>query len=320
MRLMLLHNKCLKSWICPNLLLSGIILLTWIFLPSFFYKHLSANEVLNGYMIMDQVTKRHELYPYVFEEQTMILMDNASNRNVRKLRRFSLVEKNGTAKYLLVVDDPVEVRGVALLAVKQYSGNMQGGIYLPAFGKELISNSGNNRGNSFLDTDFAIEDLTVENLTDFRYERVDDINMNNVDYFVVESFPQNEEVEQNTGYSLRRHYIRQDNFFIIRTDYFDRRGRFLKQQTCHDVKRVDGTMWRANMVLMKNFKIQHKTLIKINRRIFSRDYVPAEMFTTDWLLQNRHIQNTEIRLFKNHSKPVEETNNKFEDVHQENRE
>ena len=45
-------------------------------------------------------------------------------------------------------------------------------------------------------------------------------------------------------------------------------------------------MWRANMLLMDNIRDQHKTLIKIDRRIYSRDYVPREMFTVQWLYKN----------------------------------
>jgi hypothetical protein len=61
---------------------------------------------------------------------------------------------------------------------------------------------------------------------------------------------------------------------------------------------VDGDMWRANMILMENHKDQHNTLIKIDRRVFSSDYVPPEIFTRNWLLQNRHIQGTEKSLFQ----------------------
>jgi len=48
---------------------------------------------------------------------------------------------------------------------------------------------------------------------------------------------------------------------------------------------------------MENHKERHKSLIKINRRVFSHDYVPPEMFTSAWLMENRHIQNTERLLF-----------------------
>ena len=279
-----------------NALLSGIVLLPALLLFPVFSEPVRANDKWTGHRIMDEVFKRHEMFPYVFEEQTLIMMDSAGNRDVRKARRFSRVEKDGTVKYLLVFDNPPEVRGVALLAIRHHAGRVESMIYLPAFGKKLKSNAGKSRGTNFLGTDFALEDLAAEVLSDFRYVRVTDKKINKIDHFVVEAFPQDKEIEQTTGYGLRRHFIRQDNFFIIRTDYYDRRGRFLKSQTRHDLKRVDGDMWRANMILMENHKEKHNTLIKIDRRVFSRDYVPPEMFTSAWLLENRHIQGTERRL------------------------
>ena len=267
----------------------------WVFLFSPLSNAVYADGGWTGPRIMKEVFKRHELFPYIFEEQTMILMDGAGNRDVRKVRRFSRVERDGTVKYLMVFDHPAEVRGVALLAVRHPSGAGESGIYLPAFGKKMNSQAGDARGGNFLGTDFAIEDLTAEVLTDFRYVRKADKKIKKTTYFVVEAFPQEKKIERTTGYSLRRHFIRQDNFFIVRTDYYGRRGRFLKRQTYHDLKRVDGDMWRANMILMENFKEKHKTLIKIDQRIFSHDYVPPEMFTSEWLMENRHIQTSKKR-------------------------
>jgi len=243
----------------------------------------------------------------------MILIDSAENRDVRKARRFSRVEPDATVKYLLIFDHPAEVRGVALLAIRHPSGRIESKIYLPAFGKELKSTSGKSRGNHFLGTDFAIEDLAPEVLSDFRYVRKTDYKIGKILYFVVEAFPKDSEIERATGYGLHRHFIRQDNFYIVRTDYYDPRGRLLKRRTHHDLKMVDGTMWRANMILMENHKEQHKTLIKINQRVFSHDYVPPEMFTSEWLLENRHVQSTEKRLFQDTSESLGEKDTELKD-------
>ena len=279
--------------------IAGILPIMGLLLLPFFITPSNANDTRDGQDIMEEVLKRHELYPYIFEEQSMILIDRAGNRDVRKVRRFSRVEADGTVKYLLIFDNPAEVRGVALLAIRHHTGQVDSHIYLPAFGSEMISTAGNQRGGHLLGSDFAIEDLTVEVLPDFRYLRIADHEIDKIPHFVIEAFPINAEIERSTGYGLRRHFIRQDNFFIVRTDYYDPRGRFLKQRTHHDLKRVDGDMWRSNMILMENHKEEHKSLIKIDRRVFSRDYVPPEMFTPEWLLENRHVQSAEKHMFQN---------------------
>lgn len=250
-----------------------------------------ALETLTGRRIMEEGIHRHDLSPYIFEGLTMVLTDEAGNRDVRKMRRFSRMEKDGTVKSLFVFDNPAEINGVALLAILGPNAHEENSIYLPAFGKELKANAGEGRNNPFLGTDFAVEDLAAEALPNFRYMRKEDQKILETTYFVIDALPMSEEVERFTGCSLRRHFIQQDNFFIVRTDYFDRSGRLFKRRTCHDLKKLYGGLWRANMILMEDFKKRHKTLIKINHRIFSDDYVPPEMFTSAWLLENRHMEN-----------------------------
>lgn len=238
---------------------------------------------------MTQVFERHKLFPYVYEEQTMILTDNVGNRDVRQVRRFSRVESDGTMKYLLVFDDPVEVRGVAIRFVRYNTGIVENQIYLPALGKEVSSGQSKGQVRQLLGTDFALEDL-VESLDDFKYVRLQDQTIGKIAHFVVEAFPL-EKDRGFSGYNKRRLFIRQDNFFIVRTDYFDLGNRFFKQLTCHDLKRVDKKMWRANMLLMEDKRQQHTTLIKIDQRVFSRDYVPPEIFNFNKMKTNKNIGN-----------------------------
>jgi hypothetical protein len=63
-------------------------------------------------------------------------------------------------------------------------------------------------------------------------------------------------------------------------------GRLQKRQSNHDLIQVIGSVWRANMILMDDKQTGHQSLLKINRRVFSADYVPLEYFTPQWLYQN----------------------------------
>jgi len=247
---------------------------------------------------MDQVFKRHLLFPYVYEEQTLVLTDNKGNKDVKKIRRFSRVETDGTLKYLLVFDNPKEVRGVALGITRGPKGIVQSRIYLPALGEPISSDLKKCNGRDFMGTDFSIEEL-VETQSDVIYTRKADHPLSKQEKdncFVVEAScvvaaspvvasPTTEKSNQ-AGYSICRHYIRQDNFFIVRTDFFDNGHRLVKRLTHHDLKRIDKEMWQGNMLLMENIRDQHTTLIKIDRRILSQDYVPPQVFTTAWLQEN----------------------------------
>ncbi len=251
-----------------------------------------SENLMTGSQIMAEVFQRHKLFPYVYEEQTMVLTDKAGHRDVRKVRRFSRLEKDGTAsgtaKFLLVFDSPAEVQGTALRIIRHGTGQVENQIYLPALGEELSSGQAKDQGRDFLGTDFALEDL-IETLETFRYVRKPDQLIAKTAYFVVDAFPVDKKQDGYTGYSMRRFFIRQDIYFIVRTDYYDRGFRFYKQLTLHDLQQVDKKMWRANMLFMDNQRQAHTTLIKIDRRVFSRDYVLPEIFTPAWLGENRHI-------------------------------
>jgi len=240
--------------------------------------------------IMAEQLRRNALFPYVYEEQTMVLTDEAGNREVRQCRRFSRVEPDATVKFLLVFDAPKEIRGVALLAVREPGGNTRGGVYLPAFGTALKRPAGDELGGHFLGTDFTVEDLTTEVRDDYRYESGADRVLDDVPYFVVEAYPRNESARRATARGFRRHLIRKDNFVIVQTDFFDRRARLVKRITRHDLKRVHARSWRANMLVANDLREHHRTLLKIDRRVYSRDYVPAELFEPDYLLANRHVE------------------------------
>ena len=241
--------------------------------------------------IMEEVYRRHEQFPYIYEEQVMVLIDAAGNRDTRKLRRYSRLDSADSGRYLLLFDNPPEVRGVALLTTVDANSRIQAGIYLPAFGARLIESVGQNEADSFLGTDFSVYDLLPEPLDRYDFERLADEEIDGTGFFVIDIFDRNN--RQENAPARKRHYVRKDNFYITRTDTFDRHGRIRKQQTHHDLKPLGGDMWRADMILMNNLKANHQTLVKITRRVFSRDYVHESLFTLDWLIENQHMPSTE---------------------------
>jgi hypothetical protein len=241
----------------------------------------------SGRALMELVAERHQQYPYVYEEQSMILIDQQGNKNTRKLRRYSRVDKTGRANFLLLFDSPLDVKGVALLAHREKDGESQQSFYLPAFGENFIRNdSGSDAQSSenFLGTDFSIENLVGETLESVQHIRQDDVYIDETPYYVVNVYHHSDD---ETGQPLRRHYILKETLFTARTDHFDELGRLKKRQTHHDLTNVHGAMWRANMMMMDNQQQDHRTIIKINRRVFSADYVPPEVFTESWIVANQ---------------------------------
>ena len=249
-----------------------------------------------GLEIMQEVQKRHQQFAFIYEEQSMVMIDRNGDRDTRKLKRYSRVEDNGTVKFLLVFDSPEEINGVALLASRDASGKTKKYVYLPAFGEQLIESMSSGLDEKFLGTDFSIESITGEVLDDYIYVRRPDKKVNNVKYYVVDVYRMEDGFTENmlptNKQAIRRHSISKNNFYITKTEYLDKQGKVYKKQTHHDLRQVDGRMWRADMILMEDSKEQHRSLIKIDRRVFSRDYVSADIFTADWLFKNHPFVST----------------------------
>lgn len=237
----------------------------------------------SGLSLMEAVYERHRQYPYVYEEHSMVLIDRVGNRETRKANVYFRVEEDFKQRLLLLFESPDDVRGVAVLAERLADGETRQAIYLPALGENMIENAGDADEASFLGTDFTVENITGEQLEDYSYRRQRDVLINGKMYCVVDVY----ELENSKAdIPLRRHFISQDNLYITRTDYYDDLGRVRKRQSHHDLTQVLGDMWRANMMLMENLATEHQTLIKIDRRVFSQDYVPDEYFTAEYLFAN----------------------------------
>lgn len=236
----------------------------------------------NGLQIMTEVHRRHQQFPYVYEEQSIILVDSMGQRDTRQARLYTRMEKNGELKIMYIFESPEEVKGVTLMATRQADGATDTQMYLPALGDSFIKSSWTGSSGNFLGTDFSVEDLTMENLGDYTYQRRPDKKIDDTDYFVIDVFPAGR--DPASGHPLKRHYIRQDNFFITRTDYFDQQGRLLKQMNKYDLRQLGNGTWAANMVLMDNKQLHHQSILKVDRRIFSKDYVPEKMFSRKWIL------------------------------------
>lgn len=284
------HTKIALLQACRSVVALGV--LATVIAPSH-ATHLS-DAVLDGPTIMAEQVRRHQQFPYVFEAQTMVLVDESGQRQVRRVHRYMRVESDQTVKFLMVFVDPDEIRGVALLAVRSPNGDVRNRIYLPAFGAEMKRPTGNGRTGAFLGTDFAVEDLTVELASEFTYLLTGERIIEDTNYYLVDAYPRKAAIGKTTSYGLRRHLIRKDNFMITQTDFYDRNLRYIKRLSYHDLHRVYGATWRANMLVMNHDRNSHTTLLKIDRRVYSKDYVPPELFEPAYLIANRHIKNAAV--------------------------
>lgn len=257
-----------------------LLLVSWPFAAAGEDEREREPRWVSGLALMEAVRERHQAYPYVYEEQSLVLTDRHGRRETRRTRSYMRNEEDGTVRFMLVFVSPAEVEGVALMAIRDADGGTRRYFYLPAYGERLFEAGGASHGENFLGTDFAIEDLTGEALDQYRYARRRNERINGVPHFVVEARP------AEGGPARMRHYISRDDLIIVRTDHLDQFGRLRKRQGFHDLTPVGGGAWRANVMHMDDVLNRHQSLIRTDRRVFSHDHVPPEVFTAEWLLEN----------------------------------
>lgn len=253
---------------------------------------------------MQQVYARHQQYPYIYEEQSLVMEDRNGYRDTRRAKRYTRVESDGTVKFLLLFDFPEEIRGVAVLAQRYPDGHSTRHVYLPALGETLKETIAGHAEGNFLGTDFSVENLTGEDLSQYHYVRREDKVIDDIPFYLVDVYPNDSDTTKNP---LRRHFIRHDNLYITLTHHYDRLGRVSRIQSWHDLRPVAGDMWRADMILMTDKKEQHQSLIKVSRRIYSKDYVPEEVFSANWLFQQYPYVEPETNDVENEDLPDPQT-------------
>ncbi len=216
----------------------------------------------SGRELIEESLRRHAPPAHVYQEQTLILSDQLGQNTVRTLRYYARHDANGDRR-LLMIHTPEELRGTAVLVVRDAKGGERRGpeASSPLFGSNL-----------------TVADLEGEQPADFAYELEDGQDLDRVSHLVVRALPKDADIARSTGYGVRRIYLRKDNLFVSRIDVLDRRGQVARRQTFRDPRPDESGAWRAGMILTEDLRDARRTLLKIERRVHSADYVPDAVF------------------------------------------
>ncbi len=215
-----------------------------------------------GGELIEESLRRHAQPAYVYQEQAMVLSDRIGRRTLRTMRYYAQHDADAS-RSLLVIETPSESKGSAISISRSAHGGARRG---PAASSPVFGSN------------FSVADLEGEQPRDFRYERDDNQDLDLVPHYVLRAFPANDSAARNTGYRERKIYLRKDNLFVSRIDYHDREGHLAKRQTFRDPSPDESGAWRAGMILMEDLRDGRRTLLKIERRVHSSDYIPAAVF------------------------------------------
>jgi hypothetical protein len=206
-------------------------------------------QAQDGRALVEESLRRHAAPPHVYLELALVIHDAQGRYDVRTFRHYGQQDD-----HWLVVDTPPDLRGATIhLNPKRGSRDVLGSPIL---------------GSGFRMGDFAREALEAHD-----YQRRDDAMLGRQLHFVVDAVP------HQIGQPGRRLYLRQDNLFVSRIDHRDVDGQLARRQSFHNPQPDESGIWRPGMILMEDLRDGRRSLLKVERRVHSPDYLPAAMMT-----------------------------------------
>lgn len=205
----------------------------------------------DGRALVEESLRRHVPPPHLYQELALVINDAQGRYNLRTFRHYAQRE-GAKAAHFLVVDTPPDLKGMTIKI-------------------DAERDAGDVLGSPILGSDFRISDFAPEALDAHDYRRRDSEMLGQQLHYVVDALP------HRPGQSGRRLYLRQDNFFISRVEHRDADGQLARRQSFHNPRPDEAGIWRPGMILMEDLRAGRRSLLKIERRVHSPDYLPAAM-------------------------------------------
>jgi len=134
-------------------------------------------------------------------------------------------------------------------------------LYLPAL-RKVRRISASDRGDYFLGTDFTYDDIKKEGKiesSDFQYTLIEEEELKNYKTYKLDGIPNTQEIAKELGYGRVSLWVDQNSWSIVKADYWDVKGKFLKTLLVDDIRKVDG-IWTRHKMSIQNHKTGHRTV------------------------------------------------------------
>ena len=248
----------ISGWIAGSLLLAPV--------------EATAAEELDAREIMERVDARDD-GDYSTQNLKMILIDKRGNQRVRELRAFGRDEgKDEYSLTFFVSPADVEDTGFLTYDYKDEAKDDDQWLYLPALNRSKRIASSDKSG-SFMGSDFSYADMTERPLDDYQYTLMKETEVAGEPVWQIEAVPTTEREKDQTGYTKSVVFVRKDNFLVVRSVNFVKKGKRLKYFDAKKVEEIDG-IWVATEMEMKTKKGKktlHKTVLHAENVRFNQD-------------------------------------------------
>lgn len=188
----------------------------------------------------------------------MVLRNRNGDTSTRDLHISNLeVSESGLGdKSLVVFDRPKDVDGTAFLSHTKIIEADDQWLFLPAL-KRVKRISSANKSGPFIGSEFAYEDLLSQEVEKYTFKWLQDEACGDLTCFVVERIP----VYENSGYTRQIMWVDQDEYRVMKIDFYDRKDALLKTLVQSEYEVYLDTYWRPHVLEMENHQTGKSTTL-----------------------------------------------------------
>ena len=219
-----------------------------------------ADGELSGLAVMEQLVGRDEGTQVSRDLKMELTARSGTSRiqHTRGFRKYFGEEKRTVIFYL----KPTNVKGTAFLTYDYPDPTVDDDqwLYLPAL-RKVRRISASNRGDYFLGTDLAYEEIKKENkveLSDYHFTAKGSGVIEGISALIVEGIPRDDEISDELGYGRVVWHVDPEIWMSRITEFWDVNGNHLKTIRLVEVEKVDG-IWTTIKLSVKNHKTGHST-------------------------------------------------------------
>ncbi len=179
---------------------------------------------------------------------------------------------------------PAEVRNEGILIVENESGKNDVLLYLPAYKKVRRVESRQQSG-SFMGSVFSYSDIATPHVDEYEYKlrgeaKCPTPESASLRCHEVEAIPANEGVRDRTGYTRSIAWVRQDNFMVVKAEYYNLDGELFKRLEASQIRMVDekNKKWLAHELFIVNLKTKEYTKLSFGN-VKVNGGIPDSIFT-----------------------------------------
>lgn len=218
----------------------------------------AVSEDLTGQDILDRIEQESAVTESGTGVINLITENKRGDQSSYTLKMYRR-EDEGVEKQLLEYLEPADVKGTKFLSIVEEGKEDLMYIYFPFLGRERRIVAGE-ESDSFMGTDFTYEEIGSGQTYQEEYDasRLKDEVLEEYPCYVLRLTPQ----EEDSDYTYIKMWVWQEEFLVLRIEFYEEDERLTKTLSNSDVREEDGDYMPYRIVMTDEIK-GTKTIIEI---------------------------------------------------------